>query len=43
MIFYYLQVKSSYEKVYQRFYIASNEIRELSGYDLIPIDTQKLF
>ena len=43
IIFYYLQVKSSYEKVYQRFYIASNEIWEISGYDLILIDTQNLF
>ena len=41
--FYYLQVKSSYERVCQRFYIASNEIGKFLDPDLILIDTQKWY
>jgi hypothetical protein len=43
MPYYYYQVRSSYERVCQRFYIASNEIGKFLDPDLILIDTQKWY
>ena len=40
---YLYEVRSSYEVMCQSYYLASNEIREMSGYDLILVDTQNLF
>ena len=41
MPYYYCQVNFSFEIMCQSYYIASNEIREISGYNVILVETQK--